>query len=383
MKFVLIPLFTCIAAVAFPSSIEAESKYYRCTLFEEGITAPRIYDLDIDSNNNKVVVLYMSRKAVTFSAEQKDKDTIFFGKDGNNNTLDEKFTFNLQKLSLDYKSFYTIDDKNINEAPYQSGKCVIRKKPDYQLEKKRYKAYLLSLHKKKSKYWCDIYKSSEENETCQNYLFEGFKNATSKEKINAYMSVLQCEDEIEDLKGCFKKIEKICSNDLNSKEISICRQNFKSCEFGGSSQWKRDGYISLRDCVEGNNYAMNLCQKVYKKRPYKSKAWNNYVTCIIETEDKWKAKGTTNNFNKSPIANPYSDESRCINAADFQGCMNYYSGNTYSPTPSNNRSNSNGFQIWQDSINSQKELRRKFKMDNLEYRIDKMETDALRNRLFP
>ena len=29
----------------------------------------------------------------------------------------------------------------------------------------------------------------------------------------------------------------------------------------------------------------------------------------------------------------------------------------------------------------QKELRRKFKMDDLEYRIDKIKTDALRNRL--
>ena len=215
-----------------------------------------------------------------------------------------------------------------------------------------------------------------------NYLYEGFKSNTRAEQDNAHDYVDNCSDEIEDIESCFKKAEKLCPINQSSKDNISCTNNFKSCEFGGSSQWEKDGFLSLRDCVQGQNYALKICKLIYKDPVPRTKAWSNFITCIMNEEDNWKAKGTTNNL-KSPTSKPLSNESKCMNAADFQGCMNYYSGNTYSPPPSNNRSNSNGFQIWQDSINSQKELRRKFKMDNLEYRIDKMETDALRNRLSP
>ncbi len=390
MKRFLIPLIASFASIALPSSIEAESTYLDCNF---GTT----YQVKLDVNLNKkiVSVFYPTGKVDKMPAEWKEKDRILIFKEGSD--AEEEYVLDFKELTLINRNTLPqeLDEYGDPKYSYPDNKaaCITASKPDIEkikLANKEKLKRISNIGKENTKEFirkqCKIYyKLDEDAEICSNYLG---KIISSKDK-NYYIKTSgiagACDEETEDLVSCFKKVEKICFSGSydNFDDYSICSLKFETCNFGGLLQWQRNGYLSLRDCINGRTYAWDLCDKRFKDihlKPEEKYKWHN---CLREVEKAWKASETTKEKNYSTNTNPYSKHSKCMNASDFQGCMNYYSGKTYSPPPSNNRSNTNGFQIWQDSINSQKELRRKFKMDNLEYRIDKMETDALRNRLFP
>ncbi len=392
MKLFLITFIASISSIAFPSILKAEltindkDNYLSCVLAEKNSNYRRNIFLNFNKEENKAYIFEPSNRYAPIKASKADfkkQDLIKFGPYSN----------------------WIFDNDNliVSQGTDFEGKCIKTHKPVLTEVKERTFLMRTSNIKERIRKRCEMYYESEkEANICSNYKFANYPQNWKKNDLDylgklttlaednkffkkANSIISSCENETEDLESCFESAKKICFSGAYDKSnvLDLCSYQFDTCRFGKSMQWERDNYLSLRDCVAGKMYAQELCNRSYKDPNRKDGTWGKFITCIMDKEEYWKAKGSTENKNYYKNSNPYSKHSKCENAADFHGCMNYYSGKTYIPSPSNNQPNTNGFQIWQDSINSQKELRRKFKMDDLEYRIDKMETDALRNRLSP
>ena len=127
MKRFLVPLIASIASIAFPSSIEAESKYLDCNF---GTT----YEVKLDVNlKNKIVnVFYPTGKVDKMPATWKDKDRILIFKEGSD--AEEEYVLDIKELSLinRYTLPQELDEYGDPKYSYPESKatCIITNKPD-------------------------------------------------------------------------------------------------------------------------------------------------------------------------------------------------------------------------------------------------------------
>ncbi len=175
MKRFLVPLIASIASIAFPSSIEAESKYLDCNF---GTT----YEVKLDVNlKNKIVnVFYSTGKVDKMPATWKDKDRILIFKEGSD--AEEEYVLDIKELSLinRYTLPQELDEYGDPKYSYPESKatCIITNKPDIEkiklAHKERLKRSSKIAEENKKEFFrkrCKTYYELDEDaEICSNYL---------------------------------------------------------------------------------------------------------------------------------------------------------------------------------------------------------------------